>query len=241
MARWSPRAMTIAKAICSSAGPGDRRSGRGGRGRTRSAQPFDAEAGRGQPTSSPRSWSFPHTDFYERGEHVVELGAARGARRDQAGDFHLRLPHDPGAADQPRADALLRRPHQGSARPGRHSVDLRHPRLHGRRRARARARAFWSSPTTDKPEGDALAERLGRELYAIREQDGDGDARAPTPRIDQGLALHAADPGKSGRASPTSGTIRAAASPETAPRPRPAAGDAACTGSASQRSGTRSP
>ncbi len=44
---------------------------------------------------------FPHTDFYERGEHVVELGAQSRARRDQAGHLDLRLPDDRRAADQP--------------------------------------------------------------------------------------------------------------------------------------------
>ena len=37
---------------------------------------------------------YPHTDFAERGEEMVDLDAARHPPRDQAGEIRVRLPHD---------------------------------------------------------------------------------------------------------------------------------------------------
>ena len=106
MARWSRRAMTIARAICW-------RGSAPSSGRTSSiAAELDPhshltpKAGRQRryPGVVPRISAHR---FLRARRACRRPGAARAARRDQAGDVDVRLPHDRRAADQPRADARL--------------------------------------------------------------------------------------------------------------------------------------
>ena len=78
---------------------------------------------------------FPHTDFYERGEHVVDLAlrTLKGEIRPVMASFDCRMIDV--FRHQPRAHALLCRPDARAARPRQHPVGVAHPRFHGGRRA----------------------------------------------------------------------------------------------------------
>ncbi|TIW98253.1 M81 family metallopeptidase [Mesorhizobium sp.] len=95
---------------------------------------------------------FPHTDFYERGEHVVELGlaAARGEIKPVISTFDCRM-----------IQAL-------HGKDGVLSVSV----IHGFMAADVPEMGTRILVVTDndKEKGDALAESLGRELYAMREK-----------------------------------------------------------------------
>ncbi len=158
MARWSRKAMTIAKATC-------------WRGCATSSGRMSSIAAELDPHShlTPKRVAaadilasfleFPHTDFYERGEHVVDLALTNPARRDQAGHLDLRLPDDRRAADQPRADAhpLSTASRRCMARTA--SFRSRSSTASWRRTCRRWARAFIVVTDNDKAAGDALAER----------------------------------------------------------------------------------
>ncbi len=114
---------------------GNRRARHCHRFRARPAQPSDGKTGRGggHPGRVPRVSAYR---LLRARRACGRTRACRRARRNQAGHLDLRLPDDRRAADQPRADALLRRPVQGAAGQGRHPFDLGHPRFHGGRCAR---------------------------------------------------------------------------------------------------------
>lgn len=137
---------------------------------------------------------FPHTDFYERGEHVVELGlaAARGDIRPVISTFDCRM------------IAVL----PTSQEPMRSFVD-RIKALHGKNGILSVSviHGFMASDVpemgvrmvvvtdNDQARGDALAEKLGMELYALRERTA-LDMVDPDAGIDQALAAHAANPAR---------------------------------------------
>ena len=81
---------------------------------------------------------FPHTDFVERAEELVDIviRAVKGEVKPVMS--RLRLPHDRQLPDHDPADARLRRQDQGAGRQERHPVDLRRALLPLCRRAGAR-------------------------------------------------------------------------------------------------------
>ncbi len=137
---------------------------------------------------------FPHTDFYERGEHVVELGlrAARGEVRPVISTFDCRMIQVLPTSREPMR-SFVDRIKALHGRDGILSISV----IHGFMAADVPELGARILVVTDdrKPEGDALAERLGRELHAIREQAA-MEMLDPDAAIAKGLALHAADPGR---------------------------------------------
>lgn len=139
---------------------------------------------------------FPHTDFYERGEHVVELGlaAARGEIKPVISTFDCRMiqvlptSREPMRSFVDRAKAL-----QGKN--GVLSVSI----IHGFMAADVPEMGTRIIVVTDndRPKGDALAEQLGRELYALREQLAMEMVDIDTG-IDRALAAHERTPSKPG-------------------------------------------
>ncbi len=137
---------------------------------------------------------FPHTDFYERGEHVVELAlaAARGETRPVISTFDCRMiavlptSREPMRSFVDRLAAL-----QG--RDGVLSVSV----IHGFMAADVPEMGTQILVVTDnaKARGDALAHRLGMELFELRER-----TRMPMvdtgEGIDQAIAARRADPTK---------------------------------------------
>lgn len=139
---------------------------------------------------------FPHTDFYERGEHVVELAlaAARGETNPVISTFDCRMiqilptSREPMRSFVDRAKAL-----QG--RDGVLSVSV----IHGFMAADVPEMGTRIMVVTDgrKAEGDALAQRLGMELFGLRDRlamemvDTDDG-------IDRALAAHERTPSKPG-------------------------------------------
>src|SRR4051812_5544439 len=137
---------------------------------------------------------FPHTDFYERGEHVVELGlrAARGEIRPVISTFDCRMIQVLPTSREPMRSFVDRIKALHGA-DGTLSISV----IHGFMAADVPELGTRILVVTDnaKAKGDALAEQLGRELYAMREKTamtmlsaGDG--------IDRALAVHASTPGK---------------------------------------------
>ncbi|GLS31731.1 Microcystin degradation protein MlrC, contains DUF1485 domain [Mesorhizobium albiziae] len=112
---------------------------------------------------------FPHTDFYERGEHVVELGlrAARGEIKPVISTFDCRMiavlptSREPMRSFVDRINAL-------HGKDGILSVSV----IHGFMAADVPGMGSRIVVVTDndKAKGDALAERLGQELFAMREK-----------------------------------------------------------------------
>jgi microcystin degradation protein MlrC len=112
---------------------------------------------------------FPHTDFYERGEHVVELGlaAARGEIKPVISTFDCRMiavlptSREPMRSFVDRFKAL-----QGKE--GILSISV----IHGFMAADVPAMGTRIIVVTDndKAKGDALAEKLGMKLFAMREK-----------------------------------------------------------------------
>lgn len=112
---------------------------------------------------------FPHTDFYERGEHVVELGlaAARGDIRPVISTFDCRMiavlptSREPMRSFVDRLKAL-----QG--KDGVLSVSV----IHGFMAADVPEMGTRIIVVTDndRAKGEALAEKLGMELFAMREK-----------------------------------------------------------------------
>ncbi len=128
---------------------------------------------------------FPHTDFYERGEHVVELGlrAARGEIRPVISTFDCRMIQVFPTSREPMRSFVDRI----KALHGRDDV-LSISVIHGFMAADVPEMGTRIMVVTDnqKAKGDALAEKLGMELFALREQ----AAMAMVPPA-QGLALAA--------------------------------------------------
>ncbi|MCO5083492.1 MAG: M81 family metallopeptidase [Rhizobiaceae bacterium] len=137
---------------------------------------------------------FPHTDFYERGEHVVDLGlrAARGEIRPVISTFDCRMIQVFPTSREPMRSFVDRI----KALHGKDDV-LSISVIHGFMAADVPEMGTRIMVVTDnqKAKGDALAEKLGMELFALREQ----TAMAMVPPA-QGLALaakaHAALPEK---------------------------------------------
>lgn len=135
---------------------------------------------------------FPHTDFYERGEHVVALAldAARGRIRPVVSTFDCRM-----IAVLPTSREPMRSFVDGLK--ALHGCDrvLSVSVIHGFMAADVPEMGTRILVVTDDDQagGDALAERLGRELYALRDK-----TRMPMLDTDAGLdaalAAHAARP-----------------------------------------------
>jgi microcystin degradation protein MlrC len=137
---------------------------------------------------------FPHTDFYERGEHVVRLAlsALRGHIKPVISTFDCRMiavlptSRDPMRGYVDRIKAM-----QG--RDGVLSISV----IHGFMAADVPDMGTRIVVVTDadQAKGDALAKMLGMELFALR-----GRTMMDMMDIDQGLdaalAAHAANPGK---------------------------------------------
>ena len=137
---------------------------------------------------------FPHTDFYERGEHVVELGlaAARGEVKPVISTFDCRM------------IAVL----PTSREPMRSFVD-RIKALHGKDEVLSVSvvHGFMAADVpdvgtqivvvtdNDRDKGDALAKKLGMELFAMREQ-AIMTMVGSSEGIDQAVAAHKANPAK---------------------------------------------
>ena len=137
---------------------------------------------------------FPHTDFYERGEHVAELGlaAARGDILPVISTFDCRMIQVLPTSREPMRSFVDRlKAMQGKDRVLSISV------IHGFMAADVPEMGTRIMVVTDndKNKGDALAERLGRELYALRES-----LAMDMVNVDKGLdlaeAAHAAHPQK---------------------------------------------
>ncbi|MCB1376425.1 MAG: M81 family metallopeptidase, partial [Rhodobacteraceae bacterium] len=110
---------------------------------------------------------FPHTDFYERGEHVVDLAlrALRGEIRPVISTFDCRMIDIFPTSREPMrgvVDRLKRLEGQGSVL----SVSL----IHGFMAADVPEMGTRVLVVTDddRAAGDALAEEIGREIFALR-------------------------------------------------------------------------
>ena len=135
---------------------------------------------------------FPHTDFYERGEHVVALALAtlRGEVLPVISTFDCRMiavlptSREPMRSFVDRIKAL-------------HGVDdvLSISVIHGFMAADVQDMGTRILVVTNnqKAKGDALAEKLGRELFAMREKTI-MDMVAVGEGIDQALALWISHP-----------------------------------------------
>jgi microcystin degradation protein MlrC len=124
---------------------------------------------------------FPHTDFYERGEHVVELGlaATRGEIKPVISTFDCRMIEVMPTSRQPMRGFVDRI----KALHGKDGV-LSASVIHGFMAADVPEMGARIMVVTDndKAKGDALAEQLGRELYALR-----GQLAMPMLAADQGI------------------------------------------------------
>ena len=137
---------------------------------------------------------FPHTDFYERGEHVVELGlaAARGEIKPVISTFDCRMIEVMPTSRQPMR-GFVDRIKALHGKDGILSVSV----IHGFMAADVPEMGARVMVVTDndKKKGDALAERLGRELYALR-----GQLAMPMltadPGIDRALVVRASERAK---------------------------------------------
>lgn len=111
---------------------------------------------------------FPHTDFYERGEHVVELGlaAARGEIRPVISTFDCRMIQVLPTSREPMR-SFVDRIKALHGKDGILSVSV----IHGFMAADVPEMGTRILVVTDddKARGDALAEKLGMELFAMRE------------------------------------------------------------------------
>ncbi len=134
---------------------------------------------------------FPHTDFYERGEHVVELGlaAARGDIRPVISTFDCRMIAVLPTSQEPMR-SFVDRIKALHGKDGILSVSV----IHGFMASDVPEMGVRLVVVTDNDQarGDALAEKLGMELYALRERTA-LDMVDPDAGIDQALAAHAAN------------------------------------------------
>lgn len=137
---------------------------------------------------------FPHTDFYERGEHVVELGlaAARGDIRPVISTFDCRMIAVLPTSQEPMR-SFVDRIKALHGKDGILSVSV----IHGFMASDVPEMGVRLVVVTDNDQarGDALAEKLGMELYALRERTA-LDMVDPDAGIDQALAAHAANPAR---------------------------------------------
>ena len=137
---------------------------------------------------------FPHTDFYERGEHLVQLAldALRGKIKPVISSFDCRMiavlptSREPMRGFVDRLKAL-----QGQD--GILSISV----IHGFMAADVPDMGTHILVVTDndRTKGDALAEKLGRELYALREQ-ALMDMQGVKEGLAAAVAAHARNPTK---------------------------------------------
>lgn len=137
---------------------------------------------------------FPHTDFYERGEHVVDLAirALRGEIKPVISTFDCRMIDVFPTSREPMR-SFVDRMKAMHGQDGILSVSL----IHGFMAGDVPEMGTRMLVVTDdrKAEGDALAEKLGMEIFSLR-----GKTMMPQFGIDAGLdhalALIAGKPGK---------------------------------------------
>ncbi len=137
---------------------------------------------------------FPHTDFYERGEHVVDLAirALRGEIKPVISTFDCRMIDVFPTSREPMR-SFVDRMKAMHGQDGVLSVSL----IHGFMAGDVPEMGTRMLVVTDdrKAEGDALAEKLGMEIFSLR-----GKTMMPQFGIDAGLdhalALIAGKPGK---------------------------------------------
>lgn len=137
---------------------------------------------------------FPHTDFYERGEHVVDLALAalRGRTRPVISTFDCRMIAVLPTSREPMRSFVDRI----KALQGRGSI-LSVSVIHGFMAADVPEMGTQILVVTDddRPAGDALARKLGLELFAMRDQTI-MDLVSTEKGIAQALAAHRADPAR---------------------------------------------
>ncbi|RWI90934.1 M81 family metallopeptidase [Mesorhizobium sp.] len=137
---------------------------------------------------------FPHTDFYERGEHVVELGlaAARGEIKPVISTFDCRMIQVLPTSREPMRSFVdkIKALH---GKDGVLSVSV----IHGFMAADVPEMGTRILVITDndKEKGEKLAETLGRELYALREKTAMTMLSA-SAGIERALAVRAAQKDK---------------------------------------------
>jgi microcystin degradation protein MlrC len=137
---------------------------------------------------------FPHTDFYERGEHVVDLTirTLRGEIKPVISTFDCRMIDVYPTSREPMR-SFVDRMKALHGKDGVLSVSL----IHGFMAGDVPELGTRVLVVTDdrKAEGDALAERLGREVFSMR-----GKTMVPLLSIDGGidkaLEIAATQPGK---------------------------------------------
>ncbi|WEK50126.1 MAG: M81 family metallopeptidase [Candidatus Kaistia colombiensis] len=137
---------------------------------------------------------FPHTDFYERGEHVVDLAirALRGEIKPVISTFDCRMIDVFPTSREPMR-SFVDRMKAMHGKDGILSVSL----IHGFMAGDVPELGTRMLVVTDdrKAQGDALAEKLGMEIFSLR-----GKTMMPQLGIDAGLdkalELVAAKPGK---------------------------------------------
>jgi len=137
---------------------------------------------------------FPHTDFYERGEHVVDLAirALRGEIKPVISTFDCRMIDVFPTSREPMR-SFVDRMKAMHGKDGILSVSL----IHGFMAGDVPEMGTRMLVVTDdrKAEGDALAEKLGMEIFSLR-----GKTMMPQFSIDGGLdhalGLIAGKPGK---------------------------------------------
>lgn len=135
---------------------------------------------------------FPHTDFYERGEHVVDLAlrAIRAEIKPKISTYDCRLIDVYPTSREPMRSFIDRI----KALQGKDDI-LSVSFIHGFMAADVPEMGSRMLVVSDgaKEKGDRLAERLGREIYALR-----GKTLMPNMSIDEGLdrALQVTRPGK---------------------------------------------
>jgi microcystin degradation protein MlrC len=137
---------------------------------------------------------FPHTDFYERGEHVVDLALAalRGQIRPVMSSFDCRMIAVLPTSQEPMRSFVARiRALQGQG--GVLSVSV----IHGFMAADVPEMGTRILVVTDgdRALGDRLARDLGMELFALRHQVM-MDLVPVGQGIDAAIAAHAADPSR---------------------------------------------
>jgi len=124
---------------------------------------------------------FPHTDFYERGEHVVDLAlrAMAGEIRPKMSTFDCRMIDVYPTSREPMRSFIDRL----KALHGKDCI-LSLSFIHGFMAADVPEMGSRMLVVSDgdKPKGDRLAEKLGREIFALR-----GKTMMPTASIAEGL------------------------------------------------------
>ena len=127
---------------------------------------------------------FPHTDFEQRGEHVVELAlrTLRGEIRPVISTFDCRMITIFPTSREPMR-SFVDRLKAMEGRDGVLSISVIHGFMAGD--VPDMGTRLVVVTDGDKPKGDALAESLGRELYGLRRQ-------AAMPMFDTEAGLHRA-------------------------------------------------